>query len=36
MVFVSLYQRLYIFNNKNEIVREYFVVDYVMTIPENF
>ena len=36
MVFVSFYQQLYIFNNKNEIVREYFAVDYVMTIPENF
>ena len=34
MVFVSLYQRLYIFNNKNEIARKYFVVDYVITIPE--
>ena len=34
MVFKSLYQRLYIFNSENEIVREYFVVDYEITIPE--
>ena len=27
MVFVSFYQRLYIFSNKNEIIREYFLVD---------
>ena len=34
MVFVSFYQRLYIFSNKNEIIREYFLVDYVITISE--
>ena len=34
MVFVPFYQQLFIFNNKNEIVCEYFGVDYVITIPE--
>ena len=34
MVFASFYQRLYIFSNKNEIIREYFLVDYVITISE--
>ena len=36
MVFVSFYQRLYIFSNKNEIIREYILVDYVITISEIF
>ena len=34
MVFVSFYQRLYIFSNKNKIIREYFLVDYVIPISE--